>query len=270
MMTNHPGSAQRSPCTNAMTLPLVFLRHGQSVWNHQRRFTGWADVALSPAGHTEAETAGRLLKQAGYRFDVCFTSVLQRARNTLDIVLHTLGQSRLPVHTSWRLNERHYGALEGLSRADVAERYSPRQVTVWQQYFDSCPPPLAPKDRRFPGHDPRYRGLAAAELPCAESIKDVRARVLSYWQAAIVPRLTAGQRVLVVAHGNSLRALVTYLDGVPQATIPKIKRPLTGEPLIYEFDPTGKPLRHFYLRRSPKLQRWAQSTFGSVLPNPSA
>ena len=269
MMTDHQGRDHRSPFGDTMTLPLVFLRHGQSVWNHQRRFTGWADVGLSPTGHTEAETAGKLLKQAAYRFDVCFTSVLQRAQKTLDIVLHSLGQSRLPVHTSWRLNERHYGALEGLSRIDAAEQYSPRQVTVWQQYFDICPPPLEPKDRRFPGHDPRYRQLAAADLPYTESLKDVRTRVLPYWQDTIVPCIQTGQRVLIVAHGNSLRALVTYLDGVPEATIPKIKRPLTGEPLIYEFDTDGKPLGHFYLRRSPKLQRWAQSTFGSVLHKPS-
>ena len=172
-----------------MTIPLVFLRHGQSVWNQQRRFTGWADVGLSPTGRTEAETAGRLLKRANYRFDVCFTSVLQRARQTLDIVLDSLGQSGLPVHTSWRLNERHYGALEGLSRGDAAERYSPRQVTLWQQHFDICPPPLEPGDRRFPGHDPRYRGLAAADLPRTESLKDVRARVLPYWQHTILPCL---------------------------------------------------------------------------------
>ena len=251
-----------------MTVPLVFLRHGQSVWNQQRRFTGWADVGLSPTGRTEAETAGRLLKRANYRFDVCFTSVLQRARHTLDIVLDSLGQSRLPVQTSWRLNERHYGALEGLSRVDAAEQYSPRQVTLWQQHFDICPPPLDPGDRRFPGHDPRYRQLATADLPRTESLKDVRVRVLPYWQDTILPCLQAGQRVLVVAHGNSLRALMTYLDGVPEATIPKIKRPLTGEPLVYEFDPSGQPLGRFYLRRSPKLHRWMRSAFGST-PSPS-
>ena len=244
---------------------LVLLRHGQSIWNQERRFTGWADVELSLQGQAEAETAGQLLKGSGYTFDLCFTSVLQRAIKTLGIVLETLGQQQLPVHTSWRLNERHYGALQGLSRQETAQQYSPEQVRVWQQYFDVSPPALDPSDARFPGYDPRYATLAPAELPYTESLKDVRARVLPYWHDTIVPHIWEGKKVLIVAHGNSLRALATSLDNVPERDIPKVKRPLTGEPLIYEFDNTGNPIRHHYLRRSPKLQRWTQSTFGSIL-----
>ncbi len=249
--------------------PLVLLRHGQSVWNHERRFTGWADVALSPQGHTEAETAGKLLKEAGYAFDVCFSSVLQRAQKTLEIVLEILDQSQLPIHTSWRLNERHYGALQGLSRQETAQHYSPEQVTVWQQHFDVRPPALEAHDQRFPSNDPRYARLSAADLPYTESIKDVRRRVLPYWHETIIPHIESGKRVLIVAHGNSLRALTTYLDGVLEEEIAAIKRPLTGEPLIYELDNSGKPVRHCYLRRTPKLQRWAKLTLDSILQKSS-
>jgi 2,3-bisphosphoglycerate-dependent phosphoglycerate mutase len=245
--------------------PLVLLRHGQSVWNHERRFTGWADVGLSAKGHTEAETAGKFLKEAGYAFDICFTSVLQRAQKTLKIVLETLDQSQLPIHTSWCLNERHYGALQGLSRQETAQQYSPEQVSVWQQQFDVRPPALEADDEHFPGNDPRYAQLPVADLPYTESIKDVRGRVLPHWHEMIVPHIAAGKRVLIVAHGNSLRSLTTYLDGVLEEEIAAIKRPLTGEPLIYELDDSGKPVRHFYLRRTPKLQRWAKSTLQSVV-----
>lgn len=244
--------------------PIVFLRHGQSMWNRERRFTGWADVGLSPTGQREAETAGQLLKEAGYTFDVCFTSVLQRAQQTLEIVLHTVGHNQLPIHTSWRLNERHYGALQGLSRQETAEQYSPEQVTVWQQHFDVPPPLLDPSDTRFPGHDPLYADLPPSVLPCGESLKDVRSRVLPYWHETILSQIQTGKKVLIVAHGNSLRALTTYLDAVPEAEIAQIKRPLTGEPLVYELDQNGHPLRHFYLRRTPKLQRWAKSTLDSI------
>ena len=244
--------------------PIVFLRHGQSVWNHERRFTGWADVELSSQGRQEAETAGRLIKEAGYSFDVCFTSVLQRAQRTLEIVLQILEHDKLPIHTSWRLNERHYGALQGWSRQEMAAHYSPEQVTIWQQHFDVPPPLLEPSDARFPGHDPRYADLPPSALPRGESLKDVRSRVLPYWRETILPQIQTGKKILIVAHGNSLRALATYLDDVPEADIAQIKRPLTGEPLVYELDHSGRPLQHFYLRRTPKLQRWATSKFRSL------
>ncbi len=238
----------------------VLLRHGQSVWNQERRFTGWADVELSAKGYNEAEFAGRLLNDAGYRFDICFCSVLQRARKTLEIVLDVLGQSETPIQTSWRLNERHYGALQGLGREETVQRFGSDQVRRWQQQFDVRPPPLALDDPRFLGDLQNY-----ADLPNAETIKDVRGRVLPYWNELIFPSIQAGQSVLVVAHGNSLRALTTYLDDVAEADIAGIKRPLTGEPFSYELNENGKSRRHFYLRKAPKLRRWAKSRLGSTL-----
>lgn len=236
---------------------VVFLRHGQSVWNQARRFTGWADVPLSPHGQEQARQAARLIQTNGFSFDVCFTSCLQRAADTLQIVLTALNleRSQLLVYTSWRLNERHYGALQGLSRRDIAQQYGPEQVEIWQQHFDIAPPALDPTDRRFPGHDPRYTGLTDIELPRTETLKAVRARVLSYWYDVIAPAIKNGRQILVVAHGNSLRALTTYLDGIAVEDIPRVKRPLTGEPFVYEFDRDAVPLRHYYLRRAPKLQR---------------
>ena len=249
---------------------LVFLRHGQSVWNQARRFTGWADVPLSPHGREQAKQAAQLLQAGGLSFDVCFTSCLQRSTDTLQIVLKALSLEgpQLPIHTSWRLNERHYGALQGLSRHDIAQQYGHEQVTVWQQHFDVAPPALDPTDTRFPGHDPRYADLTDSELPRTETLKEVRARVLPYWHAAIVPALKDGQQILVVAHGNSLRALTTYLDGIAAEDIPRVKRPLTGEPCVYEFDRDAVPLRRYYLRRAPKLQRWMKTKFGQMSPLP--
>lgn len=248
--------------------PLVFLRHGQSVWNQARRFTGWADVPLSPHGHEQARQAARLIRAGGFSFDVCFTSCLQRAADTLQIVLAALNLERspLPVHTSWRLNERHYGALQGLSRQDVAQQYGREQVVVWQQHFDIAPPALDPTDARFPGHDPRYADLTDVELPRTETLKEVRARVLPYWHDIIVPEIKNGQQIFVVAHGNSLRALTTYLDGVAAEDIPRVKRPLTGEPFVYEFDQDAVPRRHYSLRRAPKLYRWLKTTLGQWYP----
>ena len=249
----------------------VFLRHGQSVWNQARRFTGWADVPLSPHGREQAKQAAQLLQADGFSFDICFTSYLQRSTDTLQIVLKTLdreGGAKLapPIHTSWRLNERHYGALQGLSRHDIAQQYGHEQVTVWQQHFDIAPPALDPTDTRFPGHDPRYADLTDSELPRTETLKDVRARVLPYWHDVIVPEIKSGQQILVVAHGNSLRALTTYLDGVAEEDIPRVKRPLTGEPFVYEFDQDAVPLRHYSIRRAPKLQRWLRTKLGQVSP----
>ena len=245
----------------------VFLRHGQSVWNRARRFTGWADVPLSsPHGREQAKQAAQLLQAGGFTFDVCFTSCLQRSTDTLQIVLKALQSPPIPIHTSWRLNERHYGALQGLSRQDVAQQYGHEQVMVWQQHFDIAPPALNPTDTRFPGHDPRYADLTDSELPRTETLKDVRARVLPYWHDVIMPVIKSGQRILVVAHGNSLRALTTYLDGIAEEDIPQVKRPLTGEPFVYEFDRDAVPLRHYYLRRAPKLQRWMKTKLGQVRP----
>ena len=251
----------------------VFLRHGQSVWNQARRFTGWADVPLSPHGREQAKQAARLLQAGGFSFDVCFTSYLQRSADTLQIVLKALNTAREadlqpvpPIHASWRLNERHYGALQGLSRQDIAQQYGHEQVVVWQQHFDIAPPALDPTDARFPGHDPRYADLTDSELPRTETLKEVRARVLPYWHDVIVPKIKNSQQIFVVAHGNSLRALTTYLDGVAAEDIPRVKRPLTGEPFVYEFDQDAVPHRHYYLRRAPKLQRWLKTKLGQRPP----
>ena len=238
-------------------IPVVFLRHGHSVWNEERRFTGWADVPLSPHGREQAHEAAALLRAHGFSFDLAFGSALQRSIDTLDIVLDVLALS-IPVQTSWRLNERHYGALQGLSRADVTRRYGDRQVTVWQQHFDVPPPARDVGDvvnvgANLPNAEPD------GKEPLTESLRDVRARVLPYWRETVVPAVTAGRRVLVVAHGNSLRALTTWLDGVPEHDIPRIKRPLTGEPFVYEFDRAANPLRHYGLRRQPRAWHWVRA-----------
>ncbi len=244
-------------------IKLVLLRHGQSIWNQARRFTGWADVDLSPHGREQVSLAAQLLKAAGFSFDVGFTSYLQRSVHTLEIVLESM-QLQVPIHISWRLNERHYGALQGLSRQEIAERYGQEQVVIWQQHFDIAPPALDPADERFPGHDPRYAELIDAELPRTETLKAVRARVLPYWHETVVPQIKAGKQILIVGHGNSLRALMTHLDGITEEDIPRVKRPLTGEPFVYEFDEQAHPLRHYYVRRAPKLQRWVKTKLGNI------
>ncbi|HOX08752.1 MAG TPA: 2,3-diphosphoglycerate-dependent phosphoglycerate mutase [Planctomycetota bacterium] len=225
---------------------LVLLRHGESVWNRENRFTGWTDVDLSEAGVAEAGEAARLLREGGYGFDLAFTSVLKRAVRTLWIVLDKLDLMWIPVRNDWRLNERHYGALQGLNKAETAAKYGAEQVHLWRRSYDVPPPALSPDDQRWPGHDPRYAGLAGSELPLAESLKDTVARFLPYWHSVIVPELRAGRRVLIAAHGNSLRALVKHLDNVPDAEIAELNIP-TGIPLVYEFDGDLKPLRHYYL-----------------------
>ena len=244
-------------------IKLVFLRHGQSIWNQARRFTGWADVDLSPHGRKQVSLATLLLKAAGFSFDVGFTSFLRRSLHTLEIVLEGM-QLQVPTHTSWRLNERHYGALQGLSRQEIAERYGQEQVMIWQQHFDIAPPALDPADERFPGHDPRYAKLTDEELPRTETLKAVRARVLPYWHETVVPQIKAGKQILIVGHGNSLRALTTHLDGITEEDIPRVKRPLTGEPFVYEFDEQANPLRHYYVRHAPKLQRWVKTKLGRM------
>jgi 2,3-bisphosphoglycerate-dependent phosphoglycerate mutase len=225
---------------------LVLVRHGQSVWNLENRFTGWTDVGLTAQGQAEAAAAARLLAEAGYDFDACLTSVLSRAVKTLDIMLEGLDRLWLPVGKSWRLNERHYGALQGLNKAEMAAQYGEEQVFVWRRSYDTPPPALTPDDDRFPGRDRRYQALTDAELPRCESLKDTVARVLPYWHEVMAPAIAAGSRLLVAAHGNSLRALVKYLDGIDDAAISELNIP-TGVPLVYELDNDLTPLRHYYL-----------------------
>jgi len=225
---------------------LVLLRHGESVWNKENRFTGWTDVGLSEKGVAEAQRAGRRLREAGFGFDQCETSVLKRAIKTLWLALEELDLMYLPVRNHWRLNERHYGALQGLNKAETAERHSKEQVFLWRRSFDVPPPSLELDDPRHPGHDPRYHGLDPSLLPRAESLKDTIARVLPCWNETIAPDIRRGRRLLVSAHGNSLRALVKHLDSIPDDEIPKLEIP-TGVPLVYELDETLKPIKHFYL-----------------------
>ena len=227
-------------------IKLVLLRHGESTWNLENRFTGWTDVDLSPKGIEEAHEAARLLAEGGYTFDVAYTSLLKRAIRTLWIVMDDMDLMWLPVHRDWRLNERHYGALQGLNKAETAAKYGDRQVLLWRRSYADPPPPLDPGDPRYPGHDRRYAGLSPAELPVGEALKDTVARFLPYWHGAIVPELRAGKRVLIAAHGNSLRALVKHLDGVSEEEIVGLNIP-TGIPLVYELDDELQPLRHFYL-----------------------
>ena len=227
-------------------IKLVLLRHGESLWNRENRFTGWTDVDLSAAGAAEAGEAARLLAEGGYSFDLAFTSVLKRAVRTLWIVLDKLDLMWIPVRNDWRLNERHYGALQGLNKAETAAKYGAEQVHIWRRSYDVPPPALTRDDPRWPGHDPRYAGLDERDLPLTESLKDTVARFLPYWHSAIVPELRAGRRVLIAAHGNSLRALVKHLDGVPDAEIAELNIP-TGIPLVYELDDGLRPLRHYYL-----------------------
>jgi 2,3-bisphosphoglycerate-dependent phosphoglycerate mutase len=225
---------------------LVLLRHGESTWNKENRFTGWTDVDLSERGREEAAEAGRLLKESGYVFDQAYASVLKRAIRTLWIALDRLDQMWLPVEKSWRLNERHYGALQGLNKAETAAQHGEDQVKIWRRSYDIPPPPLTADDDRHPSRDPRYAGLAPADLPLTESLKDTVTRVLPYWHGTIAPAVKSGRRTLVAAHGNSLRALVKYLDGVSDSDIVELNIP-TGIPLIYELDAELKPIRHYYL-----------------------
>jgi len=225
---------------------LVLLRHGESTWNQENRFTGWTDVDLSATGLAEAHEAGRLLRSEGFVFDVAFTSVLRRAIRTLWIALDELDQMWLPVVGSWRLNERHYGALQGLNKAETAAKFGDEQVKLWRRSYDVPPPPLAEDDERFPGRDPRYAALADAEIPRSESLKQTVARFLPFWETAIAPSLRRGERVLVAAHGNSLRALVKYLDEISDAEIVGLNIP-TGVPLAYDLDDALRPRGRRYL-----------------------
>lgn len=230
---------------------LVLLRHGESDWNRENRFTGWTDVDLSAKGIEEARAGGRALASGGYRFDLAFTSVLKRAVRTLWIALDALDQMWLPVEKSWRLNERHYGALQGLNKAEMAAKYGEQQVLAWRRSYDTRPPELPADDPRYEGRDPRYAGV---EVPRAECLKDTVARVIPYWESAIAPAVRAGRRVLVAAHGNSLRALIKHLDSVSDAEIVGLNVP-TGMPLVYELDDALKPTQHYYLGDPAEVER---------------
>ena len=225
---------------------VVLLRHGESTWNKENRFTGWTDVDLSDKGREEALAAGRLLKQEGFSFDLAFTSVLTRAIRTCWMTLDELGELWIPVQRSWRLNERHYGALQGLNKAETAAQHGDAQVKIWRRAYDIPPPPLALDDPRHPSHDRRYASLSPSDLPLTESLKDTVARFLPYWHETIAPAITNGQRVLIAAHGNSLRALVKYLDNISNADIVELNIP-TGIPLVYELDARLRPIRSYYL-----------------------
>jgi 2,3-bisphosphoglycerate-dependent phosphoglycerate mutase len=225
---------------------LVLLRHGESTWNQENRFTGWTDVDLSERGIAEAKEAGRLLREGGFVFDIAYTSVLKRAIKTLGIVLDALDQLWIPVTKSWKLNERHYGGLQGLNKTETAAKHGEAQTKIWRRSFDIPPPPLTIEDERHASHDLRYTGLMASELPLTESLKDTIARFMPYWHEAIAPTIKSGKRVVIAAHGNSLRALVMYLDNIPESEIVELNIP-TGIPLVYELDDDLKPLRHHYL-----------------------
>lgn len=225
---------------------LVLLRHGESLWNKENLFTGWTDVDLSDHGKKEGHEAGRILKEYGFTFDVAFTSVLKRAIRTLWLVLDTMDWMWIPVHRDWRLNERHYGALQGLNKAETAKKFGEVQVKLWRRSYDIRPPALAEGDPRHPRYDVRYKGLSREEIPATECLKDTSERVLPYWHDHIAPMVRSGKQVLIVAHGNSLRALVKYLDKVSDADIVEMNIP-TGIPLVYELDEDLKPIRHYYL-----------------------
>lgn len=225
---------------------LVLLRHGESTWNKENRFTGWTDVDLSDKGLSEARKAGEVLKKEGYIFDVAYTSVLKRAIRTLWITLDMMDLMWIPVFNSWRLNERHYGDLQGLNKSETAAKYGEDQVLVWRRSYDVPPPPLKKNDSRYPGNDPRYGDLSQNELPLTECLKDTVARFLPYWYDTIAPAVRSGRRVIVAAHGNSLRALVKYLDNISDNDIVGLNIP-TGLPLIYELDDNLRPIKHYYL-----------------------
>ncbi|MCB1901303.1 MAG: 2,3-diphosphoglycerate-dependent phosphoglycerate mutase [Rhodocyclaceae bacterium] len=240
---------------------IVLLRHGESIWNKENRFTGWTDVDLTEQGTNEAHAAGRLLRAEGFTFDQAFTSVLKRANKTLNIVLEELDALWLPVSHSWRLNERHYGALQGLNKAETAAKYGDEQVLIWRRSYDTPPPALEDGDERIAADDPRYAELPSARFPRTECLKDTVARVVPYWETVIVPQILAGQRLLIAAHGNSLRALIKYLDGVSDEAIVGLNIP-TAQPLVYEFDAALRPIRSYYLADEDTI-RAAQAAVAS-------
>lgn len=244
---------------------LVLLRHGESTWNRENRFTGWTDVDLSPKGIDEARAAGRQMLQDGFIFDVAYTSVLKRAIRTLWLALGEMDLMWIPEFKSWRLNERHYGALQGLNKLETVQRHGEEQVRIWRRSYDIRPPELAPDDPRAPHHDPRYAGLKPSELPLTECLKDTVDRVLPYWSETIAPAVRAGQRALIASHGNSLRALVKYLDKIPDEEIVGLNIP-TGIPLVYELNDDMTPIRSFYLGDAAAIERATQAVADQTKP----
>lgn len=236
---------------------LVIVRHGESIWNKENRFTGWADVGLTKKGMKEAIEAGRILKKESFTFDVAFTSVLKKATRTLDLILKEMGLI-IPVRKSWRLNEKHYGALQGLNKREIAKKYGEKQVFLWRRSYDLRPPALKENDIRYPGNDPLYKNLRKKEIPLTESLKDTEMRLLPYWHEEIAPAIKKGKKVLIVAHGNSLRALVKYLDNISAQKIPDLNIP-TGIALVYELDKTLKPTKHYYLGELEQVKKATQN-----------
>lgn len=232
---------------------VVLLRHGESTWNKLNLFTGWTDVDLSEQGTSEAHLAGKVMKEEGYAFDIAFTSVLKRAIKTLNIALEELDMLWIPVVKSWRLNERHYGALQGLNKAETAEKYGDAQVKLWRRSYDVPPPVLEETDDRYPGKDPRYADMDKKDVPLTESLKLTVDRFLPYWHETIAPTIKTGKKVIIAAHGNSLRALVKYLDNISEEEIVGLNIP-TGVPLVYELDENLKPIKHYYLGDQEKIQ----------------
>ncbi|MCX5782585.1 MAG: 2,3-diphosphoglycerate-dependent phosphoglycerate mutase [Elusimicrobia bacterium] len=245
---------------------IVLQRHGESVWNKENRFTGWTDVDLSEKGLQEAKKAGVILKKEGYVFDVAFTSVLKRAIKTLWITLDVMDLMWLPVYNSWRLNERHYGALQGLNKSETASKFGEEQVKIWRRSYDIKPPALELTDPRYPGNDPRYKDLSKKELPLTECLKDTVERFLPYWHKTIAPAIKSGKKVLISAHGNSLRALVKYLDNVSDQDIVSLNIP-TGIPLVYELEDNLKPIRHYYLGDPEEVKKAMESVANQGKPN---
>lgn len=237
---------------------IVLLRHGESTWNKENRYTGWTDVDLSEKGMEEARQAAVLLKDAGYTFDLAYTSVLKRAIRTLWFVLDGMDLMWIPVIRNWRLNERHYGALQGLNKAETAKEFGEEQVHLWRRSYDVQPPALKPSDERYPGHDPRYKDVPKNELPLTECLKDTVARFLPYWNDTIVPSLKAGKQIIIVAHGNSLRSLVKHLDNISDSEIVGLNIP-TGIPLVYELDDHLRPVRHYYLGDQAEIEKAMQA-----------
>lgn len=236
---------------------IILIRHGESIWNMENKFTGWTDVDLSPKGLQEANSSGETLLEEGYVFDIAFTSTLRRAIRTLWITLDKMDLMWIPVYHSWRLNERHYGALQGLNKAETTEKFGEEQVKIWRRSYDIPPPSLEKNDPRYPGSDPRYKDMNEKDIPLTESLKDTVARFLPYWHETIAPTIKSGKKVVIAAHGNSLRALVKYLDDISENDIVELNIP-TGIPLVYELDNDLKPIKHYYLGDEEAIQKAIQ------------
>jgi len=242
---------------------IVLVRHGESIWNAENKFTGWTDIDLSETGKEEAHVAAKLLKEDHFNFSIAYTSVLKRAIRTLWTILDDMDLMWIPTHRSWRLNERYYGALQGLNKKEVAEKHGAEQVQIWRRSYDVPPPPVTKDDPRYPGHDARYKGLTSNELPVTECLKDTVERFLPYWHDVIAPAIKKGEQVLIAAHGNSLRALVKYLDNVSEEEITGLNIP-TGLPLVYELDDNLKPIKHYYLGDPEAAKKKAEAVANQI------